>query len=110
MIAAYWTPDCQGKQDFDGPIIEINTRYWPESWIDEFDTIEGWVKVKSKPSAHSEIILRDREEDHDKTIIDGYFVAETEDEVKKQVEDWANKQHRKMVDLMNILREHLTEG
>ena len=25
-----WTLDCQQKQDFDFPIINVSTRYWPD--------------------------------------------------------------------------------
>lgn len=28
-IDAKWTPDCQGKKDYDGQILSISTRYWP---------------------------------------------------------------------------------
>ena len=29
LLSAKWTNDCQGKKDYDGPILEVSTRYWP---------------------------------------------------------------------------------
>lgn len=101
-IAAHWTPDCQGKQDFDGPIITVSTRYWPRGGgFSTFNPAEGWKhnedRPEIKPSAKCEIILHDVEEDHNQTLAECDFEAETEDEVKQQVEVWANEQRDKLV-------------
>jgi hypothetical protein len=102
-IAASWTHDCNGKQDFDGPIIEISTRYWPRGGgFMGFDTAtcrfeENEDRPEIKPSAHSAIVLRDIEEDHDRTIAESDFEAETEAEVKRQVEEWANAQRQRII-------------
>ena len=105
-IAAHWTVDCMGKLDFDGPILIIRSRYWPRGGSHlEINTFSPDLmrdgshpsRQDIKPSAHSEIIIRDREEDHDQTIVEEDFEAETEVEVKNQLEAWANEQRDRII-------------
>jgi len=38
-----WTNDCQGKKDFDGPIVTLSSRYWPSGGgFSMLDTGTGW--------------------------------------------------------------------
>jgi hypothetical protein len=79
---ARWTPDCQGKQDYDGRLLDISTRYWPSGY-----------QRNGKPSAKAAIRLMFGEPDEN-----GYgdsvawreqgFEADTEAEVKALVEVW----------------------
>ena len=102
-IAARWTPDCQGKQDFDGPIIVVSTRYWPQGggYLEFERHTRHWRENEDRPeilpSAHCAIIIRDREEDHDLTIAEAEFEAKTEEEVKRRVESWANEKRNRII-------------
>jgi hypothetical protein len=100
-IMADWTPDCQGKQDFDGPIIEVSTRYWPRgggfSVLVDGQWQENADRPKIKPSAHCSILLRDSEAARDTVLVDARFEGETEEEVKQAVERWANEQQQRIV-------------
>jgi hypothetical protein len=84
-----WTLDCQGKQDFDGEIVSLSTRYWPRGG--GFTVLEAgpwrWEENKDrpeiKPSANASIMLLGKE------LVSQDFEAETEAEVKQLVEAWA---------------------
>lgn len=94
-----WTNDCQGKKDYDGPILEVSTRYWPRGG--------GFTEVvrgdrgaffrynedrpNIKPSATSALVVRE-EGDCTYTLIEHEFEAETEEEVKQLVEAWVQQQ------------------
>jgi len=113
---AGWTNDCQGKQDFDGPIISISTRYWPgpeggggmlvhthPNKLPEIST----VPYGSKPSAHSAIILRlgpPKTNDGGGDYLiwkERGFEADTEAQVKAaSVEQWCQEQIREIVSLL----------
>jgi len=77
---ARWTRDCGGKQDYDGGLLSVSTRYWPDN------------------TAHSSIILnlgsaQDGDGGGDYRIwADENFKAPTETAVKIQVELWVQKQ------------------
>lgn len=73
--AAVWTPDCQGKQDFDGPILSISTRYWPAGY-------------GPTPSANVALMV-DLPDGEQLEIKSQDFAADTETEVKALVEAWA---------------------
>lgn len=105
---AKWTDDCQGKKDFDGPLVEISTRYWPRGggyWVMHNNPgapvkIEkNDVRPEVKPSAHAAINLRwgDPDEDHYGPFIEESFEGETESEVKAQVEAWIQRQMGRVV-------------
>jgi hypothetical protein len=60
-VPAKWTDDCQGKKDYDGDIVSISTRYWPEGGgFSVLHPDRTWTNGLPgiKPSAKSELILR----------------------------------------------------
>lgn len=99
---AMWTPDCQGKQDFDGPIISVSTRYYPgpggggfmQMDISNGSSVTTTQPYGPQPTAHAAIHLRvGPREEHDgggNYLIwkQKEFAAETEAGVKAQVEAW----------------------
>lgn len=98
---AKWTPDCQGKWDFDGSILRVSTRYWPRGGgFSVWDGNNFLTNVDQliRPSAHSEIVLDHGEPNESNhcaepiTIADRKFEADTEAEVKATVEAWVKKQ------------------
>jgi len=102
---AAWTPDCQGKQDYDGRVISISTRYWPGpsgggSMV--FDTATGafsTVPYGARPSAKAAIVLNHGEPDQygygdSVELASQDFEAETEGEVKRLVEEWVREKVR----------------
>lgn len=110
-----WEPDCQGKQDYDGPIITVSTRYWPgpggggpmivTAQPGRLPKItEG--QYDDSPSAHSSILLRlGPKELHDgggdyMIWREQDFKAPTELEVKALVEAWVRQQ---MLAIVNLL-------
>lgn len=106
---AHWTDDCQGKQDFDGYAVLISTRYWPGplTIFDSRQPEKGLHEVPGgKPSAHAELEINIRDEDGaylqygygDRiTLAEQDFKADTEEEVKAQVEAWVQMQFERMV-------------
>lgn len=99
-IAATWTDDCQGKKDFDGPIISISTRYWPRgggfSEIANGVWLENEDRPQIKPSATASIIVNLNGDDSD-DLATKDFEGETFEVVKAAVESWANEQHARIV-------------
>lgn len=109
---AMWTLDCQGKQDFDGPLLSVSTRYWPgpggggtlmlEAGATEFKE----VPYGKQPSASCSILLRlGPREEHDgggdyMVWREKDFTAPTEAETKALVEAWAAEQ---MADVVRLL-------
>jgi len=95
-----WTNDCQGKQDFDGEILTLSSRYWPQGggyWA--FDQATGKEasnedRPEILPSATSSILLLGEE------IASQDFKANTEAEVKAQVEAWARGQIERVIRIM----------
>jgi len=110
--AARWTPDCQGKWDYDGRLISISTRYWPSgggfhiydpkqperglhSSLDDFPEI--------KPSANAAIHIECGEPDekgHNSSyavLSERDFEANTEQTVKAEVEVWVAEQYSRIV-------------
>jgi hypothetical protein len=96
-----WTNDSGGKKDLDVPIVVLSTRYWPRGG--------GWTQISPvletnedrphvRPSARSSIAL---EHGDDLTeLCERYFEAETEDEVKGQVEEWARGRMLRIADVL----------
>ena len=109
---AMWTNDCQGKQDYDGGLLSISTRYYPGpggGGFMMFNSATGEMSTKpygKTPSAHSSIILRiGPREEHDGggdylVWRDADFEAATEAEVKGLVETWVTAQ---MADVVALL-------
>lgn len=69
-----WEPNCQGKWDYDGPILSVSSRYY------------------SNFTAVSAIILEGRSEVDYKTLREKYFRGRSEADCKAQVEAWAQEQ------------------
>jgi hypothetical protein len=112
MPRAEWTQDCQGKQDFDGPIISVSTRYYPgpgvggslvlEAGSSEFKTIP----YGPQPSANSSILLRLGPKHKGDGGGDYYvwktqdFTAPTESKTKALVEAWVTERMAEIVACM----------
>lgn len=111
-----WNPDCQGKWDYDGRFVSISTRYWPGGrGFDVYDTahpelgLHPHIDPAIRPSATASIVLNHGKPDD----FDGYgdslplvskdFEADTEAEVKAQVEGWVNEQFH---DLARLVMRH----
>lgn len=103
-LGAEWTDDCQGKKDFDGDILSISTRYWPAGG--GFSAIipgRGWVDNPCpdvKPSAKCSLILRHK--DDYITLASKEFEGESFDAIKGQVEEYAQAEFSKLVDLLKL--------
>ena len=67
-----WQHDCQGKQDYDGRIVHVSTRYWPPNY-----------DRSAQHTAHSAIIIGE-----DDPLVERHFSATAESDVKRQVEEW----------------------
>ena len=111
-VPAGWTLDCQGKQDYDGNIVTISTRYWPRGGgFSTYDNETGeWRGNEHRPdlwpSAHAALHLKYRKaEGYDDYVIlvEAEFEGETETEVKAQVERWVKSQYDKVAALMYLL-------
>jgi hypothetical protein len=108
---ARWTHDCQGKQDFDGPLLAVSTRYYPGPDGGGTMVISPgrpiWtVPYGPKPSPTSSIILRVGPAEEGDGGGDYYiwrrqdFEGETEADVKAQVERWVSAQMEDAVRLL----------
>lgn len=101
-LRARWTDDCQGKKDYDGPVVSISTRYWPRGGsVLVFDRSRpelGLHKLERpdvKPSAHSSLVIDFADSDGDADylkLVEKEFEAETQEEVQALVETWAQGQ------------------
>ena len=99
---AEWTPDCQGKWDYDGSIVSISTRYWPAGGgfhiLDERGFRES-NDPRIKPSAHAAIHLDHGKEDWI-VLSEASFESDSEAEVKVQVERWVQAEFERIVSLV----------
>jgi len=106
--AASWTDDCQGKKDYDGPLLSISTRYWPGpegGGAMTFDSRTGKVgswPYGPTPSAHASILLRLAGGEH-LVWRDAKFEALTTAEVKALVEAWVREQLAAVIELLGGL-------
>lgn len=96
---ARWTSDVGGKQDYDGRLLDISTRYWP-----------AWKSSNGMPSARASILIRHGEPDEYgygdySTWREQEFEAPTEAEVKVLVEAWVAEQ---FADVLRLLGATLT--
>lgn len=103
-LDAKWKDDCQGKKDYDGEILSVSTRYWPRGGGFFVGApgkgIEGnEARPEIKPSAKSSIMLRHSDEDSI-TLVEAEFEGETQEEVQRQVEIWAQARFDEVVDLL----------
>lgn len=101
---ATWTDDCQGKKDFDGIAVGISCRYWP-GYATVFNAAEpekGLHTIRTgSPSARATLYINHGEATRgywDAFILAAEdFAADTEDEVRRQVEGWVESQFDRMV-------------
>jgi len=106
-LEAQWTDDCCGKKDYDAPIISLSTRYWPRGGGHFVVTntpgqpvkIEGnEARPEIKPSATASIMINFAEDvGMDAILAQHDFEAETFEELKLQVEAWAQQQMDRIV-------------
>lgn len=102
-VPARWTDDCQGKKDYDGRLVSISTRYWPRGGgFSIFNTAtREWSGGSNeiRPHAQSAIVLHrgDPGDAEWVDLIEQNFEAETEEEVRAQVEAWAVTQYDRVV-------------
>lgn len=105
---AAWSNDCQGKKDYDGPLLRISTRYWPGpdgGGSMTFDTGTGkmgTLPYGKQPSAKASILLLFGGENAGDYLVwrEQEFEALTPAEVKAQVERWVQEQFN---DVMRLL-------
>lgn len=116
---AMWTDDCQGKKDFDGPLISISTRYYPGPDGGGFMVVKNYpgkplgiseAPYGPKPTARSAVILNlgpcsanDGGGDA-LTWREMKFAGDTEADVKAQVEAWTVQQMRDIVNLFGGIK------
>lgn len=96
---ARWTNDCQGKQDYDGRLISISTRYYPGPGGGGFLVFGDGQPMREvpygdKPSAQASILLNHGPSEEGDgggnymVLASEEFSGETEAEVKAKVESW----------------------
>jgi len=107
-----WTPDCQGKWDYDCDLVFLSCRYWPQvGGFHVLDTSKGtWegneARPDIRPSASASILIGDPVSGPYETMTSAEFDGDTASEVKAKVEAWA-KEMISRVDAA-IRREFLT--
>lgn len=76
---ARWSDDCQGKKDYDGRLISISTRYWPDY------TANASIHIDyGEPDQYG---FGDYQE-----LADINFKGNSETDTKEQVEKWVDEQ------------------
>ena len=101
-LSAKWTPDCSGKWDYDGVILEISTRYYPRGGGFHVSDGKGDLRPSAekfpdvKPSATSKIEIVHGDDDY-ALLIQQEFTGDTEAEVKGAVEKWAAEKFERIV-------------
>lgn len=106
-IPAKWTLDCQGKQDFDGTLVRLSTRYWPRGGgFTIMERVDGHIRLEEnderphiRPSAHATIYLGDTADeyyDDAQKLCDIEAEADTEAEVKAKIEAWVAEQYERI--------------
>lgn len=75
-----WTPDCQGKWDFDFTVTRVSSRYYPS----------GYMR-NTKCSAHSSFYTGEKLHEYQE------FEADTEAEVRTLVKSWVRSTLNKLL-------------
>lgn len=88
-VNAEWTQDCSQKQDYDGSIISLSTRFWPPRY-----------QSNAKFSAKSSIHLDFKNYPEYLELISKEFEGDTEAEVKFKVEQWAQEQYERIIHIL----------
>ncbi len=98
-VPAKWEDDCQGKKDYDGELVKLSTRYWPQGGGFHVLDATGWKGNETRPeiraSANASIYLGSTANDFyrdAKLLIEREFEGDSEAEVKAAVEAWALEQ------------------
>ena len=86
-LDARWTDDCQGKKNYDAPIVTIDSRYYPGGGESE------------KHGGYSSLILR-HTDGNEIELTTCEFEGDTEEKVKALVEDWAQKRFDEIVEML----------
>ena len=98
-VPATWEDDCQGKKDYDAELVSLSTRYWPRGGGFSAIIDGKWEHNRDrpyiKPSAKSAILLRLPDNEYVE-LVAKKFEGESFEEVKKQVEQWAEEQYAKI--------------
>ncbi len=101
-LDANWTDDCQGKKNYDGQIISIQSRFWPTIDLTNPDVrrilpsakaaicIHFKSKQKSGEMTENQIILIERE-----------FEDQSEEVVKEQVEVFCEYEFMKIANILS---------
>lgn len=110
-VPATWENDCQGKKDYDAELVSLSTRYWPRgggfSAIIDGKWEDNEHRPHIKPSAKSAILLRLPDNEYVE-IAAREFKGESFEEVKEQVEQWAEEQYAKIWSAVCSAFEHQT--
>jgi len=120
LPCARWKDDCQGKKNYDGPLLSISCRYYPTAkeqaegshwnYISGNGELEAHLyEADGKASAIASIILEDGPLDENDTP-SGYrtwreseFVGDSCAEVKTLVEQWVQQQFDEIRTLLGLL-------
>lgn len=109
-----WTNDCQGKKDYDGPLVSVSSRYWPshpeqlegKHWNEL--TAENELAIRpyekdGRPSAIASIVLDlEGEGGNYLTWREQEFKADTQEDVKRLVEEWVQEQFDEVRRLLGL--------
>lgn len=100
-VNAEWTDDCQGKRDYDGPVISISSRFYPGAasgkgamcfTLEGAKLTESVIPYGDRPSAVSAVVLNIGDQDCI-ALKEEKFEADTDAQVFAMVEAWAEQQH-----------------
>ena len=97
-INAWWTDDSGGKKDYDGALVSISTRYWPEDGGFYVMTDAHGIRkndILGPCEAHATVGLRERGGDkygHLHGLVEATFTGDSFEAVRVQVEAWAQAQ------------------
>lgn len=90
-----WEPDCQGKWDYDYPLVSLSCRYYPRGGGYDVYHNGAWEVNEDRPeigpTAQASICIGDLVNGPYETLAEAYFGGKTESEVKRQVELWAEE-------------------
>lgn len=81
-----WRHDVQDKQNWDGVLVELSTRYWPSNY-----QLNGKVSTKCSIRLAGE------------TLVSKEFEADTESQVKAITEAWGRG---RLDEIVQVLRCH----
>lgn len=100
---AAWTDDCQGKKNYDFPVIGVNTRYWSPGGMIVYDATAGrfvdQLTTNHTATCSLEIVHRGTDDEFPDrySLIERDFSGDSFEAVKADVEAWAREQYAKAV-------------